>query len=52
MKSKQLKRKYAEIKKRALRGGVIDRGTFLARQSKGFYPAALTYEQFSDQENA
>ena len=32
-------------------GGVIDKDTYLKRQSKGVYPASMTYEQFADIEN-
>ena len=34
-----------------LEGGVIDKETYLKRQSKGVYPANMTYEQFADIEN-
>lgn len=43
-------RKYTlrELKKKQgkLLGGIIDEATFLKRQSKGVYPAEMTYRQF------
>lgn len=34
-----------------LEGGVIDKATYLLRQSKGVYPSNMSYEQFADIEN-
>ena len=46
---KQLK--AIEMSEHKLEGGVIDKETYLKRQSKGVYPANMTYEQFADIEN-
>lgn len=52
-KKKAIKQMQAIIinESKKLKGGVIDKQTYLNRQSKGVYPANMTYEQFADIEN-